>query len=291
MAVFKRGYQRYAGPRTSNLTRFLAVPRFVWPKLLAERFVIILLVNSLFWPMLCAGFIYVSNHAELLPSLGSGGDDGIRKMLTIDGKFFAIFMNVQSTFAIILAAIAGPGLIAPDLANNALPLYFARPLSRWSYIGARMMVLFGLLSLVTLLPGLIVFGMQASLASSAWLAANWSLGQGMVLGFLLYIFMVSLIALTCSAYVKWRVVAGALVLGFFFVLAGAAQIINQVFRVEWGSLLNPGYAIYTVWCSLLGVENAEDAPGAWECFTVLLVMLGALLAVLLRKLRPVEVVS
>lgn len=290
MAVFKRGYQRYDGPRTSALTRFLAVPRFVWPKLLAERFVIILLVNSLFWPMLCAGFVYLSNHADLLPGLGSG-DDGIRKMLTIDGKFFAIFMNVQSTFAIILAAIAGPGLIAPDLANNALPLYFARPLSRWSYIGARMMVLFGMLSLVTLLPGVIVFGMQASLASSAWLAANWTLGQGMVLGFLLYIFMVSLIALTCSAYVKWRVVAGALVLGFFFVLAGASQIINQVFRVEWGSLLSPGYAIYTIWCALLGVETAEDAPGAWECFAVLVAMLAALLGVLLRKLRPVEVVS
>jgi ABC-2 type transport system permease protein len=291
MAVFKRGYERYNGPLTGSATRFLAVPRFVWPKLLGQRFVVILLVLSLFWPLLCAGFVYVSNHADLLPSLGSGGDDGIRKMLSIDGKFFAIFMNVQSTFAILLAAIAGPGLIAPDLANNALPLYFARPLSRWSYIGARMMVLFGILSLVTLVPGLFVFIMQASLASTAWLQANWFLGQGMVLGFLLYIVMVSLIALTCSAYVKWRVVAGALVLAFFFVLAGASQIINQVLRVEWGSLLNPGYAIYAVWCALLGVEAAEDAPGAWESFTVLLLMLAALLAVLLRKLRPVEVVS
>jgi len=291
MAVFKRGYERYNGPLTGPVTRFLAVPRFVWPKLLGQRFVVILLVLSLFWPLLCAGFIYLSNHADLLPSLGSGGDDGIRKMLAIDGKFFAIFMNVQSTFAILLAAIAGPGLIAPDLANNALPLYFARPLSRWTYIGARMMVLFGVLSLVTLIPGLFVFIMQASLASTAWLQANWFLGQGMVLGFLLYIVMVSLIALTCSAYVKWRVVAGALVLAFFFVLAGASQIINQVLRVEWGSLLNPGFAIYTVWCALLGVEPLEDAPGAWDCFTVLVLMLGALLAVLLRKLRPVEVVS
>jgi len=290
MAVFRRGYERYDGPLTGPVTRFMAIPRFAWSKILSQRFVVILLVLSLFWPLLCAGFVYVSNHADLLPNLG-GMAGPIAKLLEINGKFFAVFMNVQSTFAILLAAIAGPGLIAPDLANNALPLYFARPLSRWTYIGARMMVLFGILSLVTLVPGLFVFGMQASLASTAWLEANWKLGQALVSGFVLYIVMVSLVALTCSAYVKWRVVAGALVLAFFFVLAGAAQMINQILRVEWGSLLNPGYAIYTVWCALLGVEAVEDAPGAWECFAVLMVMLGGLLAVLLRKLRPVEVVS
>ena len=290
MAVFRRGYQRYDGPLTGPVTRFMAIPRFAWSKILSQRFVVILLVLSLFWPLLCAGFIYVSNHADLLPNLG-GMQGPVAALLEINGKFFAVFMNVQSTFAILLAAIAGPGLVAPDLANNALPLYFARPMSRWTYIGARMMVLFGILSLVTLVPGLFVFGMQASLASTAWLQANWALGQGLVLGFVLYIAMVSLVALTCSAYVKWRVVAGALVLAFFFVLAGAAQMINQILRVEWGSLLNPGFAIYTVWCALLGVESVEDAPGAWDCFAVLMVMLGGLLAVLLRKLRPVEVVS
>ena len=290
MAVFRRGYQRYDGPLTGPVTRFMAIPRFAWSKILSQRFVVILLVLSLFWPLLCAGFIYVSNHSDLLPNLG-GMQGPVATLLEINGKFFAVFMNVQSTFAILLAAIAGPGLVAPDLANNALPLYFARPMSRWTYIGARMMVLFGILSLVTLIPGLFVFGMQASLASTAWLQANWALGQGLVLGFVLYIAMVSLVALTCSAYVKWRVVAGALVLAFFFVLAGAAQMINQILRVEWGSLLNPGFAIYTVWCALLGVEAVEDAPGAWDCFAVLMVMLGGLLAVLLRKLRPVEVVS
>ena len=290
MAVFRRGYERYDGPLTGPATRFMVFPRFAWGKILGQRFVVILLVLSLFWPLLCAGFVYVSNHADLLPNLG-GMQASIAKLLEINGNFFAVFMNVQSTFAILLAAIAGPGLVAPDLANNALPLYFARPLSRWTYIGARMTVLFGILSLVTLVPGLFVFGMQASLASSAWLQANWALGQGLVLGFVLYIAMVSLVALTCSAYVKWRVVAGALVLAFFFVLAGAAQMINQILRVEWGSLLNPGFAIYTVWCALLGVEPVEDAPGAWDCFAVLIVMLAGLLAVLLRKLRPVEVVS
>ncbi|MFN9459184.1 MAG: hypothetical protein ACK6D7_17670, partial [Acidobacteriota bacterium] len=72
MAVFKHGYQRYDGPLTGPVTRFLAVPRYAWPKLLAERFVLVLLLVSLFWPLLCAIFIYLSNHASLLPNLNGG---------------------------------------------------------------------------------------------------------------------------------------------------------------------------------------------------------------------------
>ena len=63
-------------------------------------------------------------------------------------------------FAVFLAALAGPGLIAPDLANNALPLYFSRPLTRWSYALARLTVLVGMLSVVTWVPGLMLFGLQ-----------------------------------------------------------------------------------------------------------------------------------
>ena len=44
----------------------------------------------------------------------------------------------QAVFSVLLAALSGPGLIAPDLANNALPLYFSRPLTRVDYVAARM---------------------------------------------------------------------------------------------------------------------------------------------------------
>ena len=55
----------------------------------------------------------------------------------------------SSGFAIVLAALVGPSLVAPDLANGALSLYFSRPQSRTEYIVARMLVLVGLLSLIT----------------------------------------------------------------------------------------------------------------------------------------------
>ncbi|MBA3973733.1 MAG: hypothetical protein C0504_05875 [Candidatus Solibacter sp.] len=286
MAVYKRGYQRYQGPRTSHLTRIMVMPRFSWQRLMGMKITIVVLAVSMVWPLLCAAFIYVANHAELWQ--GMGGE--LVNFLNINGRFFEVFMNTQAVFAMILAAVAGPGLIAPDLANNALPLYFSRPLTRGDYIISRLLVLLGMLSLVTMIPAMLLFVMQVGLAGWGWLADHWIYAWGVFGGFALWIAIVSLVAMACSAYVKWRVIAGALVLAFFTILAGAASIMNAVFRVDWGRAVNPALAMNQIWRSMLGMEPLEG-PGAWVCSAVLVGMGTVLLAALTRKLRPVEVVK
>jgi ABC-2 type transport system permease protein len=231
-------------------------------------------------------FIYLSNRLDLLQSLP--GD--IKNMLDINGNFFLVFMNVQAVFSVLLAALAGPGLIAPDLANNALPLYFSRPLTRVDYVAARMATLVGLLSLVTWLPGVVLFWMQAGMAGWTWFTKNWYLGAGVFCGFVAWILVVSLVALACSAYVKWRIVAGGLVLGFFFLLTGVAQMVNLVLSVGWGSLLNPARSMYIIWSAMLGVPPTPG-PGVWECVFMLAGMAVVLGLILERKLRAVEVIS
>ena len=62
----------------------------------------------------------------------------------------------------------------------------------------------------------------------------------MVVGFLLWLLVLSLVAMASSAYVKWRVVAGAVSLAFFFILAGVSAMIDEVFRVTWGHVLESG---------------------------------------------------
>lgn len=253
---------------------------------MAQRLVVIVMMVSLFWPLACGVFIYVSNHTELWQGL----DRGFTRFLEINPRFFVIFMNFQAVFAVLLAAFAGPSLIAPDLANNALPLYFSRPMSRADYVLARMLVLLGLLSPVTWVPGVLLFGMQTGMAGWDWFQLNWKIGLGILGGFLLWITFVSMVAMASSAYVKWRIVAGGLVLAFFFVLAGAGAMIDNILRVEWGSLLNPTLAVNKIWRWLLGAE-ALPGPEAYEHAIALAVMAAGLLWVLNRKLRPVEVVS
>jgi ABC-2 type transport system permease protein len=286
MAVYRRGYQRYQGPRTPHHARVLAFPHLAWKKLMEQRLVVIILILSLFWPLACATFVYLSNHLDLLQGLNRGFVDFIQ----VNGRFFYVFLYVQAVTAIVLAALSGPGLIAPDLANNALPLYLSRPLSRFDYLLARLLVLVGLLSLVTWMPGLLLFAMQSGMAGWSWLRANWWLGTAVLAGSWIWIFLVSLVALACSAYIRWRIVAGALILAFFFVLAGAAEIAHQILRVEWTALMNPASAMSRVMHAMLGLEMAEG-PGALASAASLVAIAALLGWVLERKLRPVEVIS
>lgn len=285
MAVYRRGYQRYQGPVSGRWARLTVLPRFAWRRLFQQRLVVGLTVAAMIWPLLCAIFIYLANHAELLKGLGKD----FQNFINVDGDFFLIFMIVQAFFAVFLAALAGPGLIAPDLANNALPLYFSRPMTRSDYAFGKLAALFGMLSLITWVPGLLLFGMQAGAAGGEWFRANWKLGAGTVAGFALWILLVSLVALASSAYARLRAVSGGLVLGFFFILGGASGIINGVFRVTWGHALNPTRAAYQIWRAMLDVEPAAG-PGAPACVSVLLFIMLLLALIIRRKLRPVEVI-
>lgn len=285
MAVYKRGYQRYGGPRAPHLERLMVLPREAWRRLMAQRVVTALLALSCIWPLLCALFIYAANHAELWAGL----DRDFSRILAVDSAFMLTFMKVQSVFSVLLAALAGPGLISPDLGNQGLALYFSRPISRLEYVLAKMAALVWLLSLVTWIPGLLLFVMQASMADSGWALANWRLGAGVVLGFWLWVALVALAALASSAWVRWRLIAGGAVLGFFFVLSGVGVLVNAIFRVEWGDLINPLRAAYGVWCVLAGAEM----PAGLSLPTALLalVLMGTVLSLALeRRLRAVEVV-
>jgi len=285
MAVYKRGYRRYDGPLTGRWTRFMVLPRYAWRRLYEQRLVLLLTMVSFVWPLLCAGFIYLTNHVELLQGL----DKDFRDFIQVNGRFFSIFMYVQAGFAVFLAALAGPSLVAPDLSNNALPLYFSRPLTRWSYALARLTVIIGMLSVVTWVPGLILFALQVGLAGGWWFVSNWTLGVGVVVGFLLWVLILGLVAMASSAYVKWRVVAGAVSLAFFFILTGVSEMINNIFRVTWGHILDPAWAVNRVWCALLDVDP-PDGPGAWASMLSLATFVLLLIMVIERKLRPVEVV-
>ena len=114
-------------------------------------------------------------------------------------------------------------------------------------------------------------------------------GAGMVAGFLLWLLVLSLVAMASSAYVKWRIVAGAVSLAFFFILTGVSEMIDQVFRVKWGHVLDPAWAVNRVWCTLLGVDPPEG-PGFGASMLSLTMFVLLLVLVIERKLRPVEVV-
>ncbi|HSW40611.1 MAG TPA: hypothetical protein VLL97_14080 [Acidobacteriota bacterium] len=286
MAVYRREFEKYRGRLEGRVARFMVLPRHSWQQLFRQRLVVLLMAVAMIYPLISILYIYLSNNAEL----AAGFSGPFQQFLAINADFFMTFMKIQAAFAVFLAALAGPGLIAPDLVNNALQLYFSRPLTRIEYASARVISLFCMLSLVTWAPGLLLIGIQTGMAEPSWFQDNWRLAAGCSAGLILWILLASLVAVAGSAYAKVKVIAGGIVLGFFLIPGGIAAMINGVFRATWGHLINPTWMMHRLWHGLLGNEP-PPGPGIAASLVALSVIVLLLVLVVERKLRPVEVAS
>jgi ABC-2 type transport system permease protein len=286
MAVYKRTYKTYSGPRTVPWSRFFILTNYGFARLFQSKFLVLFLTGCFFYPVACLSFIYFSHNEQLLGLLSLGN----AKLPAIDGRFFYIFCRVQGIFAFMLTAVIGPGLIAPDLANGALPLYFSRPLSRTEYVAGKMTTLMLLLSLITWIPGLVLFGAQAVLAGWDWLMTNLWLGAAILLALSLWITLLSLIALALSAWVRWKIAAGALVVGVFFAGTGLGAAINNVLHTHYGALISLNQVIYTIWGELFRYDWGAQLT-LTEAWGVIGLIAAASWWLLAKRIRPFEVVK
>ena len=288
MAVYKRTYAAYEGSLTPAWSRFLILPRYSFARLWQSRFLVMFFMACFFYPLGCVGYIYLANNVSILGSVGIPTPLG--NFLKVEPSLFLYFCWVQAAFTYLLTAFVGPSLVSPDLVNGALPLYFCRPFSRAEYIAGKMSVLIFLLSWVTWIPGLILFTIQASLAGWEWTKANLWIAGSLFIGLMVWILMLSLLALALSAWVKWKIAAGGLVLGVFFAGAGFGTALNSVMRTSYGSLLNLTEVMFTIWSKLFSwpADTGISLEAAWICVAVVCVVC---LWLLVRRVRAFEVVK
>jgi len=284
MAVYRRSYKPYSGALTAPWSRFLVLFRYSRRNLFRSKFLTGFFVLCFFWPIACLVMIYLAHSVSFLAKLGLPAE-----LISIDNMFFFRFMSVQGVLAFLMTAFAGPGLISPDLANGALPLYFCRPFSRAEYVLGKSSVLAILLSEITWIPGVILFVIQSSFAGASWTLHNlWIVGS-LIFGSLVWIAILSMLAMALSAWVKWRVVAGALLLAVMFFGAGFAQAVNAVLRIDAGHFFDVAYLIAAVWIGLFQVDT-QSAISAFQAWIALLVYFSVCLWLLMRKVRAYEVV-
>lgn len=285
MAIYRRNYKPYSGALTPTWSRCLVLFRYSRRDLFRSKFMTAFFVICFAFPLVCLLLIYLVHNATFLEEIGVRN-----QIFSIDNEFFFRFISVQGAFAFLLTAFAGPGLISPDLSNGALPLYFCRPFSRAEYVLGKSSVLAILLSQVTWVPGLILFAVQASLAGPGWTWSHlWIVGS-LVLSSLIWIAILSLLAMAFSAWVKWRIVAGALLLAVMFFGAGFAQAVNAVLQTQSGYLFDLGYLMRTVWNALFRVDAQHAIPVA-EAWIALIAYCAICLGLLMRKVRAYEVIG
>jgi len=283
MAVYKRTYTAHDGPSTAAWSRFLIPARYNYAKLTNIRFLMLFVTVSLFYPVGCIIYVYLSANPDFIASLGF-------PPFKIDSEFFYTFCRVQGVLSYLLTAFVSPSLISWDISNGALQLYFCRPFSRLEYVLAKLSVLLPLLSVITWIPALLLFVVKSSISEWSWTTENFWLGRSVVLGLMIWVVLLSLLGLALSSCVKLRIAAGALILGVFFGGAGFASAINGVMNIEKGSLIDLSEVIHTVWADMLRYDNGGElsVSSAW-------IALGVAAAIcvwiLNRRIRSFEVIK
>ena len=299
MAVYKRNYKRYEGALTGERWRFTILPRYAIATVFESKLFTSFFTFAIIPPLVAAGLIYVKQNIEALQSLNLQP----LQFLDIDADFFLTLFTVQTVLSFFIVAYIGPGLVAPDLANNALPLYLSRPFTRTEYVMGKLAVLVALTSLVTWIPGLLVVGVQVNAAGFSWLWENLRLPIGIFIGSWIWILTISLVALAISAWVKLRPIATASLFGVFFVGAGFGEAANGILGLYpgWGSLLNLRNTMQRLWIWLLqppeiynelvegGYRQLAGLP-VWSNFFAMAALCGLALLLLAKKVRATEVV-
>lgn len=309
MAVYEHLYGAYEGEAQSKGSRFLVIPRYALREVFKSKLFLTIFILCFVYPLVAAILVYLPHNVNTLALL----QINIAELLPVDASFFQTFLVVQGAFAFILTVLVAPPLISRDLSNNALPLYLCRPLSRFEYVLGKMTVIAALLSLVTWVPGLLIFFFQASLVGFGWLWANLSMVWAIFFGFMVWIILLSLIALSISAIVKWRVVASGAMLGLFFVPSAFGEIVNQLFLTRAGHLISVWATMNSIWLGLFGIFERQTGavrgrvsnpiydrqymdiallePPLWLSWLLIIAVCGICVWILSRKVRAYEVIK
>lgn len=286
MAVYKRTYKAYEGARTPAWSRFLVLPRSAYGYIMDSKFLVAFRMACLFYPVGCAAFIYLSHNLSVLTALNIPA----AQALQVNANFFRYFCGFQGSLAVLLTAFVGPSLVAPDVANNALPLYFYRPFSRAEYVFGKMSLLLAMLSLITWVPGLLLFVIQSSLAGAAWASENSWMARSIFIGLMVWDVTLCLIALALSAWIKWRIAAGGAILAVFFAGAGFGTAVNAIVRTQYGALLDLRQVISIIFSQMFRDIDPPAVPPS-DAWTALAVCGVLCLWLLSRRVRAFEVVK
>ncbi|MBT71064.1 MAG: hypothetical protein CMQ15_03345 [Gammaproteobacteria bacterium] len=292
MAIFQKAYQGYSGPLSPPFERTLVIFRYALADVFQSRLFVAFFFISLLLPVLLMCAIYVYHNLELLLQFEVSLDD----LTEINGNAFVLAMQIpQNSLLFLMILGIGPTMISPDLRNNAMPLYLSRPINKASYIFGKLLVLIFLGSLISWVPALLLFILQAYLAGDSWLGQNLHLPVASILTSLTWIVSLSLVAFAVSAFVKWKSVARMFFFGIVLLGSILGGVIEEVFGGVGGYVVNLYAALEVLMAALYNADSdvLSFVPQMSVGIAVLQFLIISLLALVLltRRIRAFQVVS
>ncbi len=247
--IHDRGYRTYDGPRTGlrgaietvvfhSWQRALGLKRSFWMKIIPFGVLLMALIPA-------AAFIGI---AAIVP-------DTMRELIDELTPDYASYYGFITAAIFIFASFVAPELLCTDRRSGLLGLYLASPLTRATYLIAKAISVFSLLSLVTVLPVLLL------LVGYSLVGAGPD-GFGDFIGTLLKIFLAgsvmaagyTMVSLAVSATTDRKSVATAATLGILLGSGIISDILVAAGLSDWFRMFN---------LLALPVELVSRIHGTW----------------------------
>jgi ABC-2 type transport system permease protein len=283
MPVYDQTYRRYEARQPLRTVRFWPITREAL-RLLLSRWAFLGLVVLCWLPFLgFAIYLWAMTQFAQVP-------EGMLSALPRGGAVFALYFKWQLPLCLLLATFGGAGLVANDLRTGAILVYLSRPLTRRDYVIGKLCVLMALALAVTLVPGLLLYGIACALAPAQFVTLELAwLGPAVALHAVVLSLSLSLAALAVSALSKSGRVAGLAFFGLMVGLDIVQGIVGVIAHWPPAILMSVQACINALGDALLGSRPPDALHWIWPALA-LAALWAASLLVLRARVRAVEIV-
>lgn len=289
MSTRSRRLSPYCGALVPDGRKPLVIARYALERLFDSRLFVAFFLLCCTPSLGLAGIVYAYANAELIAPVVP-----IREIAAQQDTWLltaALAISTWVSFLVVL--VVGPALIAPDLANNAMPLYLCRGLSKRDYVLGKLIAVVLVAGAATWMPGTLLVLLSAETALHQSLLAGGPFALALAATTLAWTGCLTMIAFALSAWVKTRPAATLGFLGLFVVADVSGDVLGAIFGGWAGRALDLTEAIDVVGRTLYGMPAAPEQPAlpAWAAWAALLLGTGAATAALGRRLRAGELAT
>ncbi len=229
MPIYDQSYKRWDGQYYPLGTRWLIIAGESLRRVFKGKGIKICLFIGAIPFLIWMARIYIAVNFDTLTADGSLFQDfgPIRESLTnIDLDFYHHFYEIELSLVFFVVFIAGGSLIADDRRSNALPVYLSKSITRTDYVLGKAMAVAFPVSLITLVPGILLYFFHAVFRDKwSLLVTDARILFAIVLFSLLVIVSSTLLILAISSLTKQGRYAA---FGFIAVVVGGTILSNML---------------------------------------------------------------
>jgi len=277
--IHDQGYRRYLGTRAAIGRSWQVMTKVGVMSVISRRvFVAVMLLAYLNF-VIQAVRIYVSETFAQAAFLAPKGET------------FREFLDQQGPFAFFVAIFVGAGLIANDRRANALQLYLSKPMTSAEYIAGKLAILFIFLVGVTFLPAMLLLLTQAVFAGSlTFVRNNLYLFPAITLFSLAQVLLAACTMLALSSMSKSARFVAVMYAGLFFFTTALFNALRGITGRSSFAWLSPTASLAQLGDVIFRLEPRYQMHPAIAAFVVVVLIAGSI-AILMRRVRGVEIVT